>query len=53
MNNNNWDEFLACLGAIILIIALATFSIWWTVYKYQDCKRVGHTKTYCILDIGN
>lgn len=42
-------------NALILIIAilLATvFGLWLEVYRYHDCKKVGHTTFYCITDIG-
>lgn len=35
------------LGLLLLVIG-----IWWQVYKYHDCKKVGHTTMYCVLDIG-
>lgn len=34
---------------VISIIGVPTYFI--EKYKYQDCKKVGHTKTYCVLDI--
>lgn len=30
------------------ILALVGLSIWWSVYKYSDCLKVGHSKLYCI-----
>lgn len=40
-------------AAIVLFCALAASAIWWQVYKFHDCRRVGHTKLYCIADIGH
>ncbi len=37
---------------IILIVTILAISIWWQVYRFQDCKRVGHSTVYCILTIG-
>jgi hypothetical protein len=36
-------------GAMILFFALM---IWWQVYRYHDCKMVGHSTIYCIGSIG-
>jgi hypothetical protein len=38
--------------AVLLLVGVFAIDIWWARYKYQDCLRVGHTKTYCILDVG-
>lgn len=35
----------------IVAIAIVSLSIWWTIYKYEDCKLVGHTKTYCVMKL--
>ena len=37
---------------VLLFIPLIALAIWWGQYKYHDCLKVGHTKTYCILDLG-
>ncbi len=42
----------ASIAMVVLIGGLMVFTIWWQVYKYKDCRRVGHTKTYCMLDTG-
>jgi hypothetical protein len=42
----------ASIAMGVLIVGLMAFNIWWHVYKYKDCRRVGHTKTYCMLDSG-
>lgn len=39
------------LIGFILIVFLA-IQIYIERYKYKDCLKVGHTKTYCILMIG-
>lgn len=36
-------SFTLLIGAIILA---------WPIYKYKDCKKVGHSTFYCILDFG-
>lgn len=35
-----------------IILFLASSGIWWEVYKYNDCINVGHSKLYCIFNIG-
>lgn len=37
-------------GAGIMAVLLAAV-FWWPVYKYKDCRKVGHSKTYCIMKI--
>ena len=36
----------------IIIILVIIFASWWLPYKYNDCIEVGHTKTYCIIQLG-
>ena len=35
-----------------LIIAILTAVISWKVFKYQECKQVGHSTLYCWLSLG-
>ena len=37
---------------IIGMTAIVIATVAWQVYRYKDCKKVGHSKTYCILTIG-
>lgn len=45
-------DFLLRFFCIAFIVGVLGFIIWWSFYKYRDCLHVGHTKTYCILDMG-
>jgi len=36
---------------IIFIIICILFAFWWIPYSYKDCKKVGHSTTYCIIKI--
>jgi|FreactcultuFSWF8_1027224.scaffolds.fasta_scaffold02437_10 hypothetical protein len=37
----------------LVIIAIALIAgICIEVYKFKDCKKVGHTSLYCFLDAG-
>ena len=42
-------QLLPLIALLILVLFLAG---WWNVYKYQECKKVGHATTYCILILG-
>lgn len=39
------------IGAFVLLIGVVILA--WPIYKYKDCKKVGHSTLYCVLDIGN
>lgn len=41
------------IAYILFFLVLAGLGIWWQTYKYHDCRKVGHSKTYCILNIGS
>ncbi len=45
-------KILGTIAIVGLFIMLIAASVWWSIYKYHDCLRVGHSKTYCILDFG-
>lgn len=40
------------LFATVVILALIAANIWWQVYRFNDCRAVGHSRLYCILTIG-
>lgn len=31
----------------LLVLAILGLSIWWTIFKFKDCKNVGHSNLYC------
>lgn len=37
---------------LIIFIIIATTGFFIERYKYQDCKKVGHTALYCFLNMG-
>lgn len=41
---------LLYLGTFAVMLGLA---IWWQVYRYHDCKNVGHSTLYCVMNIGS
>ncbi len=40
------------LPALLLILVIFGLAIWWQVYKFGDCKKVGHSTLYCVMDFG-
>lgn len=39
------------VNAIVIVVAAAvilTLLLWWPIYKYNDCRRVGHSVLYCV-----
>jgi hypothetical protein len=44
-------HLIATFIIALSIYSLALFAVWAERYHYQDCLRVGHTRTYCVLDI--
>lgn len=43
-------DALTFLAVIVVIVVSLTALLWWPVYKYKDCRRVGHTPLYCVVD---
>lgn len=46
-------EFTKIIAILILFSITLSLIIWWPIYKYIDCKKVGHTMLYCVMDIGH
>lgn len=44
---------LQIIGVAIGISLIVAFGSWWEIYKYHDCKKVGHSGLYCVVKIGN
>jgi hypothetical protein len=43
------------MRAIIVLTAIIAFlslGVWWQVYRWEDCRMVGHSTLYCIMTIG-
>ena len=47
-----FSTLIAGLGILIIILLLGGALLCWPIYKYKDCKRVGHSTLYCVLDFG-
>lgn len=48
----NFEDILKIIGCCILMIIIFVFVLWWSNYAYNDCLKVGHTKTYCVFNLG-
>lgn len=47
------DNFLERIRAALLVFLafiIILVMMYLPFYKYKDCKKVGHTKMYCILE---
>ena len=42
-----YPAFILSLAATLIAIA-----VFWQRFKYEECKRVGHSTTYCMLAVG-
>jgi hypothetical protein len=38
---------------VLAVLAVVGLGVWWEVYKYHDCKMVGHSTLYCVLKINS
>ena len=41
-------DLLKLAAVLLVILAIIVGHFWWTAYKYNDCRAVGHSKLYCI-----
>lgn len=48
---NDMKKFLEAAGFGLVIVAVLAIVIGLSAYKFNDCKRVGHSTLYCILDL--
>jgi len=40
------------LAVVLIGIILVSGVITWNVYKFKECKKVGHATMYCVLTTG-
>lgn len=45
-------RLLQPLLILLGIVAVISLAVWWQIYRWQDCRHVGHTQLYCILTAG-
>lgn len=48
----HWYIRLDNILVVLLIVAVLAFAVWWQIYRWNDCRAVGHTKLYCIMTAG-
>jgi hypothetical protein len=36
----------------MVLMGIIGLGLWWQVYKFHDCKNVGHSTLYCVMDFG-
>lgn len=51
MSSDQVKVLLAWLGITIILATVPIGIIFIERYRYDDCMKVGHTMTYCVLDI--
>ncbi len=39
------------IASLVVIFVLSTIGFFIEYYKYSDCKKVGHTSLYCVLNM--
>lgn len=44
----DFTSWIVILAVAIVMIGLAG---WYYSFRFQDCKMVGHSETYCIMDM--
>ena len=43
---------IKAIGLVLGFLAILAIPIAMGIYKYNDCRKVGHSIFYCILDLG-
>jgi len=46
-------EIFANLLLILFFVLTMIIAFWYQSYKFEDCKKVGHSTMYCVFDIGH
>ena len=45
-------DFLWLAGVAALVCAFLALVVWWQVYRWNECRMVGHSAIYCVLTSG-
>ncbi|MGR3220199.1 MAG: hypothetical protein ACUZ8H_10335 [Candidatus Anammoxibacter sp.] len=48
--NNIKNKLYGAIG-VLVIVGIIALAIWGITYKFNDCKHVGHSMVYCIMDL--
>lgn len=43
-------DFLAAITFGIVLLSVVVAFVWFKVYRYNDCRNVGHSVFYCLTD---
>ena len=43
---------IKAVGWILFFVILFALAGWWQVFRWHDCRHVGHSKLYCIMTVG-
>jgi len=52
MNFEDSGELFKLVYYVIAIIIVLTVAILIETYRFQDCKKVGHSTMYCVFNVG-
>lgn len=42
---------LETLAILAMFIVIPSLTLWLIIYKWDDCRKVGHTTLYCFMDM--
>jgi hypothetical protein len=51
--NNAYASTLQVATIVVVLLAFFGLSVGCSVYKYHDCKKVGHSTLYCVMNLGH
>ena len=44
---------LMALAMLALAALLIGLMVWWQVFRWHECRKVGHSRLYCIMQSNN
>lgn len=45
-------EDIIAFGTIFGLVALGGAVTWWQIFRWQECRQVGHSLFYCFITMG-
>ncbi len=45
------NKWLVNIFIGLFVVLFLSAGVVWTIYKFNDCKKVGHSEGYCIMKI--
>lgn len=49
---NAYEAGLGFKTQLVLVLIMLGLGVAWEVYKWNDCRKVGHGFMYCVANIG-